>query len=333
MKNLILLVVFLIVTTVVSAKTPTIGFMTGLVRGSTVNDPYNSITSRGLFKIQREYKFKVLTQRPDNTDQESIGKAFQNLIDQKVDLIVCSGYQFTELGRKFAKLYPNTLFLLNDAGPINDLPNVSTPNFAQHEGSFLVGALAGKMTETGMVGFVGGVDIPPLRAFLIGYQEGIRYSNPKVKVKYVFITEGPDYSGFINPGKGQSIAKEMYNQGVDIIYNVASISGNGIIREAKNWQKYVIGVDFDQDSMAKGYVLTSMVKRLDRSTYLEVKKFLNGDFQSGGKVYGLKEGGISLTEMKFTRHLIPDTTLDLLKTIESKIISGEIQVTNYLEKQ
>ncbi len=332
MKRLIYLLVFLTVTTPVSAKAPIIGFMTGLVRGSTVNDPYNSITSRGLFKIQREYKFKVLTQRPDHSDQKSIEKAFQKLIDQKVDLIVSSGYQFTEPGRKFARQYPDILFLMNDAGPINDLQNVSTPNFAQHEGSFLVGALAGKMTKTGKVGFIGGVDIPPLRAFLIGYQEGVRYANPKVAVEVVFITKEPDYSGFTSPDKGQRLAKKMYNQGVDIIFNVASLSGNGIIREARRQKKYAIGVDYNQDAMAKGYVLTSMVKRLDRSTYLEVEKFLNGNFQPGGKIYGLKEGGISLTEMKYTRHLIPDEVLDFLRTIESRIISEEIRVTNYLQK-
>jgi basic membrane protein A len=330
MKQWIFIIGFLFMTTTCAAKTPTIGFMTGLVRGSTVNDPYNSITSRGLFKIQREYKFKVITQRPDNNDPKSINKAFQNFIDQKVDLIVCSGYQFSELGKKFAKLYPKILFLMNDAGSIQNLPNVSAPNFAQHEGSFLVGALAGRITKTGKVGFIGGVDVPPLKAFLIGYREGVRYSNAKVEVQHVFITKEPDYSGFISPEKGRSIAEKMYHQDVDIIYNVASLSGNGIIQEAKKQKKFVIGVDYDQDAMAKGYVLTSMVKRLDHSTYTEVKNFLDGNFQSGSKIYGLKNGGISLTEMKFTQHLIPAEVREYLKTIQLKIITGEIKITNYL---
>ncbi len=312
------------------AKTPTIGFMTGLVRGSTVNDPYNSITSRGLFKIQQEYKFKTITQRPDNNDVKSIEKAFQKLVNQKVDLIVCSGYQFTEPGKKFAKLYPKIMFIMNDAGPIHDILNVSTPNFAQHEGSFLVGALAGKLTKTGKVGFVGGVEIPPLKAFLVGYKEGVRYSDAKVEVKHVFITKGPDYSGFVSPEKGRSIAEKMYKEDVDIIYNVASLSGNGIIHVAKQQKKFVIGVDYDQDAMAKGYVLTSMVKRLDRSTYAEVKNFLDGNFQPGSKIYGLKEGGISLTKMKYTQHLISADVQEYLKIIQSKIISGEIKITNYL---
>jgi len=330
MKKCIIIITLLVMAGTSIAKTPTIGFMTGLVRGSTVNDPYNSITSSGLFKIQREYKFKVITQRPDNNDVKSIEKAFQNFIDQKVDLIVCSGYQFTEPGTKYAKRYPKTLFLMNDAGPIHNMPNVSTPNFAQHEGSFLVGALAGRITKTGKVGFIGGVDIPPLRAFLIGYKEGVRYSNTKVGVEHIFITKEPDYSGFTSPEKGQSIAEKMYGQGVDIIYNAASLSGNGIIHEAKKQNKFVIGVDYDQDAMAKGYVLTSMVKRLDRSTYTEVKNFLVGKFQSGSKIYGFKDGGISLTEMRFTQHLIPVDVREYLKTIQSKIISGDIKITNYL---
>ncbi len=330
MKKWIFIIVFLVMAAPSNAKTPTIGFMTGLVKGSTINDPYNSITSSGLFKIQREYKFKVLTQRPDNNDVKSIEKAFQNLIDQKADLIVCSGYQFSEPGKKFAQRYPHTLFIINDAGSINNMPNVSAPNFAQHEGSFLVGALAGRITKTGKVGFIGGVDVPPLRAYLVGYKEGVHYSNPKGEVKHVFITKKPDYSGFTNPEKGRSMAKKMYSQDVDIIYNVASLSGNGIIQEAKNQKKFVIGVDYDQDAMAKGYVLTSMLKRLDRSTYKEIKNFLDGNFQSGSKVYGLKDGFISLTEMKFTQHLIPATVREYLDTIQSKIISGEIKITNYL---
>ncbi len=333
MKKCIVIIGFLIIAASSSAKTPTIGFMTGLVRGSTINDPYNSITSRGLFKIQREYKFKIITQRPDNNDVKSIEKTFQNFIDQNVDLIVCSGYQFTEPGKKFAKRYPKTFFLLNDAGPINNLSNVSTPNFAQHEGSFLVGALAGRITKTGKVGFIGGVDLPPLRAFLIGYKEGVHYSNAKVEVKHVFITKEPDYSGFTSPEKGRRMAVQMYGQDVDIIYNVASLSGNGIIHEAKKQKKFVIGVDYDQDAMAKGYVLTSMVKRLDLATYTEVKNFLDGNFQSGGKIYGFKDSGISLTEMKFTKHLIPVNVREYLKNIESKIISGEIKITNYLMKR
>ncbi len=177
------------------------------------------------------------------------------------------------------------------------------------------------------------MEIPPLKAFLIGYQEGVRYADPKVEVKSVFITKLPDFSGFVSPEKGKHFAKELYNQGVDIIYNVASLSGNGIIQEAKIQKKYVIGVDYDQDAMAKGYVLTSMIKRLDRSTYLEVKNFLDGKFKHGAKIYGIKEGGISLSEMKYTKHLIPDEILKKLKVIESKIISGEIKVTNYLLKQ
>jgi len=126
------------------------------------------------------------------------------------------------------------------------------------------------------------------------------------------------------------MAKEMYSQDVDIIYNAASLSGNGIIQEAKNQKKFVIGVDYDQDAMAKGYVLTSMLKRLDRSTYIEIKNFLDGNFQSGSKVYGLKDGCISLTEMKFTQHLIPVNVREYLKTIQLKIISGEIKITDYL---
>jgi len=118
-----------------------------------------------------------------------------------------------------------------------------------------------------------------------------------------------------------------YDSGVDIIYAAAGVSGNGVMRAARKSGRYAIGVDSDQDHLAKGHVLTSMMKRLDVTTFEEIDKILRGEFTAGVKNYGLEAGGIGLTEMKYTRHLVSDEIHIRLKAIERDIVSGKIKVT------
>ena len=148
-----------------------------------------------------------------------------------------------------------------------------------------------------------------------------------------FVSTGDDFSGFSDPGRGAEMAAGMYASGVDIIFAAAGLTGNGIIRAAKQAGKYVIGVDADQDHMAKGHVLTSMMKRLDRAAFLEVTRIVQGEFRPGITYYSLSNGGVSLSPMKYTHHLIPDAVHEALKATESDIIAGKIKVTDVLEKR
>ncbi len=188
------------------------------------------------------------------------------------------------------------------------------------------------MTKTNKIGFIGAVDIPVIHAFRIGYIEGAKYANPNIKVEYTFITTGNDFSGFEKPEEGFRVATKQYQSGIDIIFQVAGgQTGNGIINAAKTEKKFAIGVDYDEDHIAKGFVLTSMIKRIDVSTYKEVMKIINGKFQSGVVNYGLSDKGVSLSPMKYTKHLIPEEILKKLKDVEKNIIAGKIKVTDYLE--
>ncbi len=311
------------------AQTFTVGFAMGV--GGLGDQGFNDITYKGLVRARQKHGIRLMLEEPG--EWKTAGDAtLQRLIAKKPDIIVVNGWQYADLVKKYAAQYPKQRFLINDV-PTEGFPNVISTVYGQHEGSFLAGLLAGFMTKTRTVGFIGGVDISVIHTFRIGYREGVRYANPAVKILKTFVSTGKDFSGFNKPGKAEKLATEQYQQGADIIFAVAGLSSNGVIRAAQRQKQFVIGVDSDQDHLAKGYVLTSMLKRFDRSTFQEISNMITGQFQPGIKIYGLKEGGVSLSPMKYTKHLIPEHILQKLRDVEKKIISGDISVTNYLEKQ
>ncbi len=292
---------------------------------------FNDMTYAGAIRIKQEYNLKLVYDDSKDTEAE-FEAAMVRLIEKGSQIIVANGFYLKNTVDKYARKYPGIYFILQDA-LIEDLPNVVCILYSVNEGSFLVGALAGMMTTTGTVGFIGGVDIPVMHVFRQGFEDGAKYTNPEVKIENRFLSKAPDYSGFRNPAAGFEIARGMYNSGVDIIYAAAGLTGNGVLQAAKDSQLYAIGVDSDQDHIAQGFVLTSMMKRLDNATYGEIKKILAGEFVPGVVKYGLKEHGVGLSEMKFTRHLIPVGVLERISAIQQDIISGKIEVSNYLDNR
>ena len=293
---------------------------------------FADMTYVGLAKAKDKWGIKLIFDVGHQTavTEDEREASIQRLIDKKVDLIVASGWQFLDVFKKMAQRYPHQKFFLNEV-PVKGYPNISSTVFAQHEGSFLVGCLAGWMSKTNKIGFVGAMDLPVIHAFRVGYIEGAKYANPDIDVQYAFVTTGNDFSGFEKPEEGLRLAEEQYNDGVDIIYQVAGgQTGRGVIEAARKHQKYAIGVDIDEDHIAKGFVLTSMIKRIDVSTYKEVTRISKGTFKAGITKYGLADQGVSLSPMKFTKHLIPNEILKKLSDVKARIISGDIQVTDYL---
>ncbi len=311
------------------AQTFTVGFATG--EAGLTGHGFADMTYSGLVKARQKYGIRLVIEVPGEGDS-AFDDSLRRLIAKQPDIIVANGSEYFNFVKKYAAQYPKQRFLINGP-PTEGFPNVISIVYAQHEGSFLAGVLAGLMTKTHAVGFVGGVDINTIHQFRIGYREGVRHANPAVKILETFIAKGKDFSGFNNPDRGKKLALEQYQQGADIIFAVAGTSSNGVIHAAQQQKKFAIGVDSDQDGMAKGYVLTSMMKRLDLTAFQEISKMIEGKFQPGIKIYGLKEGGVSLSPMKYTKHLIPEHILQKLRDVEKKIISGDISVTNYLEQQ
>lgn len=208
--------------------------------------------------------------------------------------------------------------------------NVASVVFGEHEGSYLAGALAAQVTtdtsiaginDDAVIGVIGGVKSPGIDKFISGYIEGARAVNPGVEVKVAYA------ESFGDPAKGEQLATAMFDEGADIVYQVAGGTGIGIIEAAKAQGKFAIGVDTDQDSMAPGSVLTSVIKRVDVAVQSVIENYAAGSFP-GGEVLnlGLAENGVALSDMEHTRDMIPDQYLDRVAEMRQQIIDGEVEV-------
>lgn len=325
--SLILLIFIVGDTWASTGKDMTLGLLVGI--SGLGDQSFNDMTYAGLVRIKQEHNLKLIFEDSEKSDAE-FEESLKRLLAKGAQIIVANGFYLKDLIATYAPKYPNRYFILQDA-EIRDMPNVVCILYSVHEGSFLAGALAGMMTKTNKVGFIGGVDIPIMHVFRQGFEEGVNYSNPTAQVKSMFVTKTPNFSGFRQPDRGYRLAMETYGEGVDIIYAAAGLTGNGVLQAARKSGKFAIGVDSDQDHLAKGSVLTSMMKRLDIATYAEVRKILAGDFRPGIKQYGLKERGVGLSPMKFTHHLIPENVKTQLEKIKNLIVHGTIDVPYYLD--
>jgi len=251
------------------------------------------------------------------------------------DLVIGASSNIADYIVKHGPDYPDTKFAVIDTTV--DLPNVESISFAQNQGSFLAGAAAAMFTEKtdiegvnedAIIGWVGGMDIPVLHDFYVGYEQGAKYINPDIKILQAFAGTWTD------PLKGKELTLAQIEQGADIVMNVASGTGPGILEGAKEAGKYAIGVDLNQDNDQPGTVLTSMVKRVDNACYLVIKSVMDGTFEGGSTQYlSLAEGGVSLTDFSVMKeHLgdkFPQDIVDKCDELAEKIISGEIVVENY----
>lgn len=300
----------------------TVGFVAG---GEALDDDtFNGMTISGLRQLQKEYDLKVEVSS-GGFGFEDIRKGLESVIKRNSDVIIINSSTNIDEIIAFTQHYPDLFFIINDAR-IEGYSNVSSIYYDQCMGSYLVGALCGWQSKTGRVGFIGGNQLPVIMDFLCGFKEGLKASNNNVQLEVMFVRNGNSREGFEDPRQANLLAKRMYASGVDIIYAVAGLSGNGIIQAARTSGNFVVGVDSDQDHMAKGTILTSMMKRLDVAVYNEVLSILNGEFVPGSKVYSLSNDGVGLTEMKYSRHLIAEDLLERLDDLQKKIVAGQIQL-------
>ncbi|WP_415713836.1 BMP family lipoprotein [Maridesulfovibrio sp.] len=322
MKKIFAAILFLFLTIgTACAKQQVVGFVTG---ASGLGDlSFNDMSYGGIRKAQQEFNFKLIILEPEKNGELKI-ENFIKLIRQS-DILILVGAQHAELVKKTAPNYPDKKFIINEV-PVAGIPNVSSVSFEQAEGSFLAGALAAMTSRTGKIGYIGATPVPPVLKFEKGYVAGAKYAVPDIKVEVDYLNPLNDFSGFDAPAKGYNVAMGQYGDGVDIIFTVAGLTGNGVIEAARRSGKLAIGVDSDQDSLAKGFVLTSMIKKLDVAAYNELKAVMQGNFSPGPTSYGLKEDGVGLSAMKYTRDKIPAEALKRIEDIRKKIINGEIKV-------
>ena len=255
-------------------------------------------------------------------------QALRNMARRGAQIVVGIGFSQASGMEKVAKEFPAVKFAIVDA--VVDLANVQSIVFKEHEGSFLVGMAAAMASKTGKVGFVGGMDIPLIRKFALGYEEGARYVNPKVEVFQNMTGTTP--AAWNDPTRGGELARSQFDRGADVIYAAAGATGLGVLQAAKDKGRLAIGVDSNQNHIQPGSVLTSMVKRVDLAVFEAFKAAKDGTWKSGVRNLGVAEGGVGYSLDQYNRGLITPEMERRLGQARADIVAGKVKVTEYKAK-
>jgi basic membrane protein A and related proteins len=248
-------------------------------------------------------------------------QALARMAQRGADPVVGIGFSQGSAMEKVAKEFPKLKFALIDAEV--KLPNVQSITFKEHEGSFLVGMMAALASKTGKVGFVGGMDIPLIRRFQCGYEQGAKYANPKVETSANMTGTTP--TAWNDPARGAELAKSQFAGGVDVIFAAAGGTGIGVYQAAKDAKKLAIGVDSNQNHVQPGTMLTSMVKRVDVAVYQAFK-----GVTPGSTSLGLKEGGVDYAMDEHNAKLVSADMKKKVDAAKADIVAGKIKVIDYM---
>lgn len=256
----------------------------------------------------------------DYRELQTIGtyeQGFTELVEAGNDIVIGLGFMVLEDLEKVAKKYPDQQFILVDS--VSDLENITSITFKEEQGSFLAGAIAGMTSKTNIVGFVGGADVPLIRKFKAGFEQGVQAVNPAAQVKVVFAND------FGNAELGGTIASDMINQGTDVLYAAAGFTGVGVLKEAQEKKKLAIGVDSDQYFFAEKAVVTSMLKNVDVALYETIKAFKTENKLSVKQIeLGINEKGIGLAPVRIIK-LSPEQEKSL-NDLEAKLSKNEVTI-------
>lgn len=308
-----------------------------LIPGTLGDKSFFDSANSGLQKVKDELgaETKVVEMGVDKTKWEP---TFNDIAAEDWDVIISGGSEITEMFNATAELYPDKKFINYDTD-IDEAPeNMYNMSYATNEVSFLAGAVAALATQSDMananpenvIGFVGGMDIPGINAFLVGYIQGAQYVDPDVKVAV-------SYAGdFVNPAKGKELSLIQYNSGVDVIFNVAGGTGLGIFDAAKEKKKYAIGVDSDQamllnetDSEKANLIVTSSIKKIDSAILGAVKRLQDGTLEMGKRdVLSFVDDGVGIAENDIYKNIFPADLQAKVEEVKQKLINKEITVDN-----
>ncbi|NMB27584.1 MAG: BMP family ABC transporter substrate-binding protein [Tissierellia bacterium] len=236
-------------------------------------------------------------------------------------IVAVVGYEFYDVVQEIAEEFPDVYYIYVD-NEIEGIDNLITISYAENEGSFLAGALAAMLSEEKTIGMVGGMDMPVIRNFYVGYEAGAKYIDPDIVVEVIFAED------FEDPAKGKEGATALYSRGADIVFQVAGKTGEGVFEAAEEMGKYAIGVDTDQRYINPDVIVASMVKRVGHSIYETIDDINKGQIEPGKVIYyGLEQDGVGMgygtDDMK---QFATDEMKSKLEEIKEKIISGEIEV-------
>ncbi len=292
--------------------------------GGKFDKSFNEAAYNGAEKFKGESGVAYREFEVTNPSQRE--QAMRNMARRGATIIVAMGFAQAAAVETVAKEFPDTKFTLIDM--VVDLPNVQSVIFKEHEGSFLVGMAAAMASQTGKVGFIGGMDIPLIRKFALGYVEGAKYVNGDIEVFQNMTGTTP--AAWNDPTKGGELARSQFDRGADVVYAAAGGTGVGVYQAAKDAGKFAIGVDSNQNYIHPGTMLTSMVKRVDVAVYDAFMSAKNGTWQGGFKVLGLAEDGVGFALDKYNRDLVSADMEAKIDAARQDIIAGKISVTDYM---
>ena len=286
---------------------------------------FNDAANRGLERARRELGVEIQALEPvEGADREA---DLRLLAARGYDLVIGVGFIFSADLERLAREFPDVAFAGVDYAPTDPAmppPNLAGLRFREHEGSFVVGAIAGLVTRTRTVGFVGGMKIPLIRKFEAGYAAGVKYVCPDCKVYGAYA--GTEPKAFADPALGQELALAQYEGGADVIFHASGKTGAGVIAAAAARHALVIGVDSDQHREAPCCVLTSMVKHVDVAVYDAIADVVAGRFHGGIRELGLAEDGVGFVANADNAALLPADVVARARAIAADIVAGTIEV-------
>lgn len=308
-----------------AAKAERVQVKVGIVydAGGLGDKAFNDSAAKGIARAKKELGIEVLQLESKHVKDYALN--LKELAKQSCDLVVAIGYDMQDDTEAVAKEFPQTKFALVDATVSQT--NVRGLLFKEEEGSYLVGFLAGMMTKSGKIGFIGGEDMPQLQKYEAGYIAGAKSAN-----RAVVVTP----SQFIGSGSSEDdaavVADSVFGQGVDIVFCAAGSAGLGVIRSAAKHDKFAIGVDSDQDYLEPGHVLTSMVKHVDVAVFETIKDFTEGTFAGGKVVYDLADGGVGVSPLTYTKESIGKERIARLEDAYRAIADGTVRVPTSMQE-
>ena len=295
--------------------------------GGKFDKSFNEAAFNGAERFKKESGLPYL--EFEVTQEAQREQAMERMIRKEADVVVVVGFAFSTPLEGIAKANPNVKFAIVDS--VVEQPNVQSIVFKEHEGSFLAGMAAAMASKTGKVGFVGGMDIPLIRNFMVGYEQGVKHVNPAAQVLVNYTGTTP--AAWNDPARGGELAIGQFGQGADVVYAAAGATGLGVLQAAADTGKLSVGVDSNQNHLHPGSVLTSMLKRVDVAVYNAFKTAQNGTWKPGAQSLGLKEDGVGYAVDENNRKLVTAEMEKKLEEAKAAIVAGTLPVKDYQATQ
>jgi len=285
---------------------------------------FNEAVFNGITKFMNDTGIAVTELEP--TNEAMMEQSLKKFAQRGYSPVVAVGFTMANAVAAAAAEYPDTQFTIIDM--VVDLPNVQSVIYKEHEGSFLVGIMAAMASNSGTVGFVGGMDIPLISRFECGYKQGVAHADSSMNVLAQMTGSTPAAWG--NPTKGGEITRSQVENGADVVYAAAGGTGIGVYQTAADMGVLAIGVDSNQNYMQPGTMLTSMYKKVGLAAYNSFAAAVNGTWQAGFSVNGVAEDGVGAAMDEYNADLVSADMLAAVNSARDAIISGDIVVHDYM---